>query len=57
MSVVFAGDVFDTDDDVITDADGGPITDPDAVARLQRDIRSALDGGETRQESRSRSAR
>ena len=41
----------------ITDADGGPITDPDAVARLQRDIRSALDGGETRQESRSRSAR
>ena len=41
----------------ITDADGGPITDPDAAERLQRDIRSALDGGETRQESRSRSAR
>jgi [protein-PII] uridylyltransferase len=41
----------------ITGADGGPITDPDAAEKLQRDIRSALDGGETRQESRSRSAR
>ncbi len=40
----------------ITGANGKPITDPDAADRLQRDIRAALDGNETRQESRSRSA-
>ena len=41
----------------ISDADGGPIRDASAGERLQAEIRSALDGGEIRADSLSRSAR